>query len=487
MCSNDNPTTVPSGVVAPSVSTAAGIAPFGRQLTLTGHDVSATTFGQAAMSQVALDYQRLHFYDYACAAGRIRYAHSLAPTLPYGVSPYVSNQAAAFAGFYGHHSFGKFVPPTRFMHEEPKPQHSYIGLIGMAILSNQDKKMVLSDIYQYILDNYPYFRNRGPGWRNSIRHNLSLNDCFIKSGRSANGKGHYWAVHPANVEDFQKGDFRRRKAQRKVRRHMGLAVPDDEDSPSPPPPPPVQPCSLPGPMWAPPKPGHQLAAMVPVTLSTSREMRVTPLSPSYHKRRQFDVESLLAPDKNDHDLSSPEVSDSSQANSPVEISELDEEAQKKNATMSEEEPMDLEKKSKNVNVDPDNNEEYLHREAFHASASSAIDLQNHNVWHNAINWPPRLVNNVRTTNFGSTAVAVAAMAAAMQNNGGQVNNQVFWGPLNGLQRHTSILNNHPSANSHHVPVVNPLFVNPGIGPHQGLVIANDHLERTTSDQNTDSS
>lgn len=45
--------------------------------------------------------------------------------------------------------------------------------------------------------------------------------------------GHYWAIHPANVEDFQKGDFRRRKAQRKVRKHMGLAV-DEEDSPTPP-------------------------------------------------------------------------------------------------------------------------------------------------------------------------------------------------------------------------------------------------------------
>ncbi|KAH8307794.1 hypothetical protein KR044_003192, partial [Drosophila immigrans] len=122
-----------------------------------------------------------------------------------------------------------------FQPEEPKPQHSYIGLIAMAILSSTEIKLVLSDIYQYILDNYPYFRTRGPGWRNSIRHNLSLNDCFIKSGRSANGKGHYWAIHPANMDDFRKGDFRRRKAQRKVRKHMGLSVDDTStDSPSPP-------------------------------------------------------------------------------------------------------------------------------------------------------------------------------------------------------------------------------------------------------------
>ena len=132
--------------------------------------------------------------------------------------------------------YGKFDPRMFRIPDEPKPQHSYIGLISMAILSHQDSKLVLADIYQYILDNYTYFRHRGPGWRNSIRHNLSLNDCFIKSGRAANGKGHYWAIHPACLDDFKRGDYRRRKAQRKVRRHMGLQV-DEEDSPSPPPPP----------------------------------------------------------------------------------------------------------------------------------------------------------------------------------------------------------------------------------------------------------
>lgn len=110
----------------------------------------------------------------------------------------------------------RFLRLAGLPHEEPKPSQSYIGLIAMAILSSKEKKLVLSDIYQWILDHYPYFRSRGPGWRNSIRHNLSLNDCFIKCGRSANGKGHYWAVHPANVDDFQRGDFRRRRAQRKV-------------------------------------------------------------------------------------------------------------------------------------------------------------------------------------------------------------------------------------------------------------------------------
>ncbi|KAL5289843.1 hypothetical protein ACFFRR_009700 [Megaselia abdita] len=166
----------------------------------------------------------------------------------------------------------------QFTPEEPKPQHSYIGLIAMAILSSAESKLVLSDIYQHILDHYPYFRSRGPGWRNSIRHNLSLNDCFIKSGRSANGKGHYWAIHPANIDDFKRGDFRRRKAQRKVRKHMGLSV-DDEglDSPSPPPLSPVF-----------------VTSYSPMVTQTSTISNTNTNQQS--KKRLFDVASLLAPE-----------------------------------------------------------------------------------------------------------------------------------------------------------------------------------------------
>lgn len=111
---------------------------------------------------------------------------------------------------------------------DPKPTHSYIGLIAMAILSSPQQQLVLSDIYQWILERYPYFRTKGSGWRNSIRHNLSLNDCFVKAGRSGNGKGHYWAIHPANLADFVSGDFRRQRAQRRARKSMGLPVPEDE-------------------------------------------------------------------------------------------------------------------------------------------------------------------------------------------------------------------------------------------------------------------
>lgn len=211
------------------------------------------------------DQYRLHLYNYALQAERLRFVQNYGP---------VANPICPTFTPYGPRwTFPMSLFQNRLTTDEPKPQHSYIGLIAMAILSSPDSKLVLSDIYQYILDNYPYFRTRGPGWRNSIRHNLSLNDCFIKAGRSANGKGHYWAIHPANIEDFKKGDFRRRKAQRKVRKHMGLAVDDDgNDSPSPPP---ITP---------------------PPTLWPSAPIVFPPFPTSISRKRQFDVASLLAPD-----------------------------------------------------------------------------------------------------------------------------------------------------------------------------------------------
>uniref|UniRef100_A0A672YKF9 Forkhead box Q2 n=1 Tax=Sphaeramia orbicularis TaxID=375764 RepID=A0A672YKF9_9TELE len=99
-----------------------------------------------------------------------------------------------------------------------KPNQSYIALISKAILASEQKKLLLCDIYQWIMDHYPYFRSKDKNWRNSVRHNLSLNDCFIKAGRSDNGKGHFWAIHPSNYQDFSNGDYHCRRARRRVRR-----------------------------------------------------------------------------------------------------------------------------------------------------------------------------------------------------------------------------------------------------------------------------
>lgn len=44
-----------------------------------------------------------------------------------------------------------------------KPTQSYIGLIAQAILSTPDKRLLLSELYEWILKTYPYFRFKGNG------------------------------------------------------------------------------------------------------------------------------------------------------------------------------------------------------------------------------------------------------------------------------------------------------------------------------------
>ncbi|KAM3828966.1 forkhead box protein F1 [Vipera latastei] len=93
-----------------------------------------------------------------------------------------------------------------------KPPYSYIALIVMAIQSSPSKRLTLSEIYQFLQARFPFFRGSYQGWKNSVRHNLSLNECFIKlpKGLGRPGKGHYWTIDPASEFMFEEGSFRRR-------------------------------------------------------------------------------------------------------------------------------------------------------------------------------------------------------------------------------------------------------------------------------------
>ena len=101
-----------------------------------------------------------------------------------------------------------------------KPPYSYVALISMAIQSSPDKRLTLNGIYDFITKHFPYYRNReNQGWRNSIRHNLSLHECFMKlpAKGGKNGKSHYWVLDPNHEVLFEEGNYRRRR-RRPVKR-----------------------------------------------------------------------------------------------------------------------------------------------------------------------------------------------------------------------------------------------------------------------------
>ncbi|XP_054843571.1 forkhead box protein D1-like [Eublepharis macularius] len=165
-----------------------------------------------------------------------------------------------------------------------KPPYSYIALITMAILQSPQQKLPLSEICAFIRGRFPYYRARFPAWQNSIRHNLSLNDCFVKVPREPGspGKGNDWRLHPAAQGMFHNGSFLRRRKRFKR------------------PPPPAPAGILLFPPLRPPPPGPPLspaAASLPLP-ETEGQPRAwqagqKPEAPARPEPGRFSVESLL--------------------------------------------------------------------------------------------------------------------------------------------------------------------------------------------------
>ncbi|KAF7219020.1 forkhead box protein N1 [Nothobranchius furzeri] len=113
----------------------------------------------------------------------------------------------------------------------PKPIYSYSILIFMALKYSKTGSLPVSEIYSFMTEHFPYFKTAPDGWKNSVRHNLSLNKCFEKvenKNGNTSRKGCLWALNPAKVEKMQEELHKwRRKDPLTVRRSM--ARPEDLD------------------------------------------------------------------------------------------------------------------------------------------------------------------------------------------------------------------------------------------------------------------
>ena len=94
--------------------------------------------------------------------------------------------------------------------ESGKPPYSYISLICMAIAGAPEKKATLREICDYIKGRFPFYQEK-KNWEGNIRHNLTLNDCFVKMPRRAGDKGHPWAINPTFEDMYDGGSLLRRR------------------------------------------------------------------------------------------------------------------------------------------------------------------------------------------------------------------------------------------------------------------------------------
>jgi len=128
------------------------------------------------------------------------------------VNPTTTPPAVCDPGSYDHSAWrtNTTTAPTSLKKRPVKPPYSYAALICMAINSATEKKATLREILTYIEKNYDYYRTNKK-WHGTIRHDLTVNDCFVKWDPREGEKACLWSVHPEYQDMFSSSSLRRRR------------------------------------------------------------------------------------------------------------------------------------------------------------------------------------------------------------------------------------------------------------------------------------
>ncbi|GAB0197083.1 forkhead box protein N4 [Grus japonensis] len=147
------------------------------------------------------------------------------------------NPAAIYNTSYGtqpHYSQPRLAPHSaQEMHPKhyPKPIYSYSCLIAMALKNSKTGSLPVSEIYSFMKEHFPYFKTAPDGWKNSVRHNLSLNKCFEKVENKMSGtsrKGCLWALNPAKIDKMEE-EMQKWKRKDLAAIHRSMANPEELD------------------------------------------------------------------------------------------------------------------------------------------------------------------------------------------------------------------------------------------------------------------
>ncbi|XP_073421633.1 forkhead box protein N1 isoform X1 [Dendrobates tinctorius] len=133
-----------------------------------------------------------------------------------------------------HYPYQRIAPQAGMESQQPlypKPIYSYSILIFMALKNSKTGSLPVSEIYNFMTEHFPYFKTAPDGWKNSVRHNLSLNKCFEKvenKSGSSSRKGCLWALNPAKIDKMQE-ELQKWKRKDPVTVRKSMAKPEDLD------------------------------------------------------------------------------------------------------------------------------------------------------------------------------------------------------------------------------------------------------------------